>query len=101
MATEYILLEILDMTVFTNYEFFFRFFPIFLILYYVLPKKWQNHLLFVGSIVFYSFGQLKFMPLLLGLTVFNYGLAYVQQKKMDKIKVTSLSRIHLFATRGL
>ncbi|MCR5098510.1 MAG: MBOAT family protein [Lachnospiraceae bacterium] len=71
------------MTVFTNYEFFFRFFPIFLVLYYILPRKWQNPLLFVGSIVFYSFGQLRFMPLLLGLTIFNYVLACTQQKRMD------------------
>ena len=74
------------MTVFTNYEFFFRFFPIFLILYYVLPKKWQNPLLFAGSIVFYSFGQLRFMPLLLGLTLLNYFLAYRQQNYGEKKK---------------
>ncbi len=74
------------MTVFTNYEFFLRFFPIFLILYYVLPKKWQNPLLFAGSIVFYSFGQLRFMPLLLGLTLFNYLLAYRQQQHSERKK---------------
>ena len=74
------------MTVFTNYEFFFRFFPIFLVLYYVFPKKWQNPLLFAGSIVFYSFGQLRFMPLLLGLTVLNYFLAYRQQNYEKKKK---------------
>ena len=60
------------MTVFTNYEFFFRFFPIFLLLYYLLPKRLQNLLLFIGSMVFYAFGQLVYLPILLGLTVFNY-----------------------------
>ncbi len=74
------------MTVFTNYEFFFRFFPIFLVLYYVLPRKWQNPLLFIGSIVFYTFGQLRFMPLLLALTIFNYWLAYRQQTYDNKKK---------------
>ncbi len=73
------------MTVFTNYEFFLRFFPIFLILYYVLPKRYQNHLLFVGSIVFYSFGQLVYLPLLLGLTIVNYLIGRVQINSRVKI----------------
>ena len=64
------------MTVFTNFEFFFRFFPIFLTAYYLFPKKWQNALLFMGSMVFYSFGQIRFLPLLVGLVVLNYFFAY-------------------------
>lgn len=60
------------MTVFTNYVFFLRFFPIFLVLYYVLPRRWQNPLLFIGSLFFYSFSQIIYLPLLFGLTVLNY-----------------------------
>ena len=78
------------MTVFTNYEFFLRFFPIFLILYYILPKKWQSPLLFLGSLVFYSFGQIKSLPLLLGLTVFNYLFGMWQHGMSEKLNKKSI-----------
>ena len=72
------------MTVFTNYVFFLRFFPIFLVLYYVLPRRWQNPLLFIGSLVFYSFGQIKYLPLLLGLTILNYLIGRTQEKNKEQ-----------------
>ena len=72
------------MTVFTNYEFFLRFFPIFLVLYYVLPKRFQNPLLFIGSLVFYSFGQLSYLPLLLGFTIANFFVGKLQLKTLKQ-----------------
>ena len=74
------------MTVFTNYEFFLRFFPIFLILYYILPRRMQNPLLFVGSLFFYAFGQLIYLPLLLGLTIINFYIGKLQFKFRDNDK---------------
>lgn len=60
---------------FCSKEFIFYFLPVFLLVYFVVPKKIKNAVLFVGSVIFYAVGELKYIPLiLLSLTV-NYGLA--------------------------
>ena len=61
------------MIVFTSLNFMFRFLVIFLAVYYVVPKRLQNAVLFLGSLVFYGFGQWQFLPVLFGLTVINFG----------------------------
>ena len=43
--------------VFSSFEFLFRFLPIFLILYYITPRNYKNHVLFAGSILFYALGR--------------------------------------------
>lgn len=60
---------------FSSLEFIFRFLPIFLILYYIVPKKFQNIVLFLGSLCFYALGELRYLPLLLMSVVVNYVLA--------------------------
>ena len=42
---------------FSNLEFLFRFLPIFLIIYYLVPVKYKNPVLFFGSLVFYAMGS--------------------------------------------
>ena len=37
---------------FSGLEFIFRFLPVFLILYYLVPETLQDLVLFVGSLVF-------------------------------------------------
>ncbi len=54
----------------------FRFLVIFLAVYYAVPKRLQNAVLFLGSLVFYGFGQWQFLPLLCGLTVINFGFGH-------------------------
>lgn len=60
--------------VFSSFEFLFRFLPIFLILYYITPRNYKNHVLFAGSILFYAFGEVKFVLLLLVCVLINYVL---------------------------
>lgn len=51
-----------------NSAAFAVFLPIVLILYYLLPFKWQNRLLLVASLFFYAWWNWKFLGLL-GLTI--------------------------------
>ena len=44
---------------FSSLEFLFRFLPIFLIIYYLVPVKYKNPVLFFGSLVFYAMGSWK------------------------------------------
>lgn len=50
--------------VFSSLEFIFRFLPVFLIIYYLAPARFRNIVLFIGSIVFYTLGDYKYLILL-------------------------------------
>lgn len=64
--------------VFSSATFLFYFFPAFLILYYVLP--WKNPVLLVASLVFYAWGEPRFVPLLMFSAVLNYSVGYAIQR---------------------
>lgn len=60
---------------FCSKEFLFIFLPIFLVIYYLVPVKFKNIILFIGSIVFYAVGELKYVPLIISSLVVNYIVA--------------------------
>jgi alginate O-acetyltransferase complex protein AlgI len=62
------------MVVFSGLEFIFRFLPVFLLIYYITPRKYRNAVLFIGSMVFYAVGEPHFVVLLLGLCIADYLL---------------------------
>ena len=57
---------------FTTIEIMFRFLPIFLIVYYVVPTRYKNMILLIGSFVFYAWGQHFYLLLLMLSIVVNY-----------------------------
>ncbi|MYM91625.1 MBOAT family protein [Rugamonas sp. FT82W] len=61
--------------VFSSATFLFYFFPLFLLLYYLLP--WKNGVLLVGSLLFYAWGEPRFVPLLLASALLNYGVGWL------------------------
>jgi len=71
--------------VFSSILFLFYFFPIFLCLYYVLP--WKNAVLLVASLVFYAWGEPRFVPILLLSALLNYstGLAIARAGARRKL----------------
>lgn len=82
--------------VFSSFEFLFRFLPVFLLIYYIIPKifsrfilfaglvnrqtaaDWQmksrNFILFAGSLIFYAVGEAQYVLLLFGCVLINYLL---------------------------
>ncbi len=60
---------------FASFEFIFRFLPIFMLLYFVVPEKMKNLVLFLGSLVFYAWGDRRILGVLLISIVFDYVLA--------------------------
>lgn len=58
--------------VFSTIIFLFRFLPITLALYYIAPAKLKNTVLFVCSLVFYCWGEVRFFPVMLALILINY-----------------------------
>jgi alginate O-acetyltransferase complex protein AlgI len=57
---------------FSSAIFLFLFLPVFLIIYYLLPKRWHNAFLFGASLVFYAKGEGLVVLVLLVSALINY-----------------------------
>lgn len=66
---------------FSNLIFIFRFLPIFLLIYYLVPVRWKNPVLFFGSILFYGMGSWQDTALLAGSFLINYIFTIVMDKR--------------------
>ena len=62
------------MVLFNSLTFLFRFFPVFLIVYFITPARFREVVLFFGSIIFYAMGAGRMAILLTALTIVNYIL---------------------------
>ncbi len=69
---------------FTDLNFLSRFLPLFLIIYFLLPRRMQLPALFAGSLIFYTMGDWRHLPLLLLLCWLNFVFAkMVWEDKSD------------------
>ena len=59
---------------FSSLGFLFRFLPVFLIVYILVPQKLRTLVLFAGSLIFYALGEPLFVVFLLAELLVNYGL---------------------------
>ncbi len=57
---------------FSSLTFLFFFIPAVLVIHALLPCKWRNGFLLLASVVFYCFGDAKYLPLLALLTLANW-----------------------------
>ncbi len=86
---------------FNSYEFIFLFLPISLIVYFLLNKKRltvgaNTWLLFV-SLFFYSWWNVKYLPLILGSILFNYAIGtLLVESEEQKKRVVSKKAILAF-----
>lgn len=82
--------------VFSSFEFLFRFLPVFLLIYFIVPQifysivlsaervsrqkaadwkiRFRNVILFAGSLIFYAVGEEEYVLLLFGCVLINYLL---------------------------
>ncbi len=77
--------------VFSSLLFVFQFLPIALILYYIAPKKAKNFVLFVVSLLFYSWGEVRYFPIMLATILINYfcALGIERARKRGRTKGTA------------
>lgn len=59
--------------VFSSLLFLFRFLPAILIIYFAAPRRLRNGVLFIGSLIFYGWGEPLYISLLLFSTVLDYS----------------------------
>lgn len=88
--------------VFSSIIFIFVFLPVFLALYYIVPAKFRNFLLFLGSLIFYSFGDPSYLFLILCSITVNFllgrGMERFEGRDMERTLLLVLS---LFYNLGL
>lgn len=72
---------------FSSITFLFYFLPILLIIYFIVPKKFKNLVLFIFSLFFYFYGEPKYGFLLLLSCTINYimGSLIDKHRKYGKI----------------
>ena len=72
---------------FSSITFLFYFLPILLIVYFVVPKKFKNLVLFIFSLFFYFYGEPKYGFLLLISCIINYIMGSLIEKHRKYAKV--------------
>ncbi len=77
---------------FAGMEFIFYFFPVFLLIYHLIPVKYKDVVLLLGSYLFYASGDLKYVLLLLLLTLCNYFMGQQIHKLSEGYKMHSWQR---------
>jgi len=70
--------------VFSSLLFTFIFLPIVMILYFLAKDKYRNYILLIASLLFYSYGEPRFVFVMLGSIIINYGLAMAIAKVEEK-----------------
>ena len=57
---------------FSSISFLYYFLPCVLMIYHIVPKKFKNGALLLASLVFYAWGEPKFVFLMIGMILFHY-----------------------------
>ena len=60
---------------FSSVGFLFRFLPVFMLIYLIVPVRYRNIILVIGSLIFYGVGEPYFVLLLIFSILVNYGLS--------------------------
>lgn len=76
---------------FSGLPFLYYFLPIVLILYLIAPKKLKNSVLLLSSLVFYAWGEPKYVFLMIASIVLGYVLGLLIEKFLD----TPLAKVFL------
>lgn len=81
--------------VFSSLLFLFRFLPVILLAYYIVPHRFRNLVLLIFSLVFYAWGEPVYIILMLASILISYtgGILVHRFKKAKKMKAASVTLI--------
>ena len=77
--------------IFSSLIFIFRFLPAFLTIYLLTPDRYRNLVLFLGSLIFYAWGEPIYIILMLFSSLLDYGNGRILEYAKEKGK-SSLAR---------
>lgn len=90
--------------VFSSILFLFYFLPVVLTIYFISPKKYRNLILFLSSLLFYSWGEPKYIWIMLFSTILDYTcgrLVYRYKDNKDVNKSRLCLGVSIFTNLGL
>ena len=88
--------------VFSSVEFLFLFLPVFLAVIFLTKDKYQNALLLLLSLLFYAWGEPKFVFVLLLSIIWNYMIALLVEKTREHtLKCKTLLFIGIVVDLGM
>ena len=82
---------------FTSISFLYYFLPTIIVLYFITPKKYRNYILLIFSIIFYMYGEPKYVILML----VEILVAYFGALLIDKYKSKEIFLITIIIHIGL
>lgn len=82
--------------VFASITFLYYFLPIFLIVYFCSPKKFKNIILLLFSLLFYFYGEPKYILLMIIQVLFAYFMTLIFDKNKSKSLFIFSISFHLF-----
>lgn len=73
--------------VFSSITFLFYFLPIVLAIYYIVPNKFKNTILLISSLIFYFYGEPKYVLLMIISIILTYifGILIDKYKKQSRL----------------
>ncbi len=80
--------------IFSSIPFMYYFLPIILLVYYVTPRKRRNAILFISSLLFYAWGEPKYVLLML----LSIVQGYVSAQIIEKYRETKVARGTVFVS---
>lgn len=74
--------------IFSSITFLYYFLPAVLLVYFLVPKRFKNTILLVSSLIFYGWGEPKYLFLMIGSIILFYvcGIGIEQSKSKGKKK---------------
>jgi len=81
---------------FTNISFLYYFLPVLIIIYFIMPKKFKNIILFLASMIFYFYGEPKYILLMiLEILIAYIGGILIKKYKNKKMLFGIIIIIHI------
>ena len=81
--------------IFSSLLFLFIFLPIVILMYYLVPRKLKNLILFVASLIFYAWGE----PVYIGIMLFSSIVDYIHGLLIDRYRYsTNFTRFVLMSS---
>lgn len=88
--------------VFSSIIFIFRFLPVALLLYVLTPKKYKNLTILILSLIFYSWGETKYVAIMFASIFVDYFVSLGIEKYRGKKKVAlGLLCVSIFFNLGM
>ncbi len=76
--------------VFSSILFLFKFLPIAFLIYYVTPKKLKNLVILIASLLFYAWGEPKYIVIMFASIFVDFIVGVMIEKNRDKKAVTKI-----------